>query len=101
MAEQAPVAEKKVYRSPQHKLVRFFEKSRNQWKAKCLTAKATVRRLKNRAHWLKQSRDAWKNRSQDLARRVRELEAQTLEQQQDIETLKKNLRLPPLRAKTS
>jgi len=37
------------YKSPQRKLVRFFEKSRDQWKAKCQTAKFTVKRLQNLA----------------------------------------------------
>ena len=80
----------KTYRSPRRILVRFFEKSRNQWKAKCLEAKATLRRVKNRAKWLEQSRDQWKARAQALAHRVQELEAHTVEQQRDIEAAKKN-----------
>ncbi len=83
-------SEKKAYRSPQRKLVVFFEKSRNQWKTKCLESKATLRRIKNRAKWLEQSRDQWKARAQALAHRVQELEASTATQQHDIEALKKS-----------
>jgi hypothetical protein len=28
------------YKSPRHKLTKFFEKSRDQWKEKCLKAKS-------------------------------------------------------------
>ncbi len=83
-------AEKTAYRSPQRKLVVFFEKSRNQWKTNCLEAKSTLRRIKNRAKWLEQSRDQWKARAQALAHRVQELEASTATQQRDIEALKKS-----------
>lgn len=83
-------AEKQTYRSPQRKLVVFFEKSRNQWKTKCLEAKAALRRLKNRAKWLEQSRDQWKARAQALAHRVQELEVQTAKQQRDMDALKKS-----------
>ena len=86
--------EPKQYRSPRHKLLKFFEKSRNQWKAKCLEAKANVRQVTNRATWLAQSRDAWKARSQAQAARIRELEGQIRDQQQTIQTLKKSP-LPP------
>jgi hypothetical protein len=77
-AQEVPTGQK-TYRSPQRILVRFFEKSRNQWKAKCLEAKASLRHFKNRAKWLEQSRDQWKTRAHLLAQRVHELEAQAAE----------------------
>lgn len=77
---------KKTYRSPQRILVRFFEKSRDQWKTKCLDAKAALRRFKNRAKWLEISRNQWRTRAQALPHRVRELETQNAEQQHVIET---------------
>ncbi len=87
--------DKKTYRSPQRILVRFFEKSRDQWKAKCLEAKATLHRIKNRATWLEHSRDQWKARAQALAHRVKALEAQTTTQDRAIAALKKNRSPPP------
>jgi chromosome segregation ATPase len=89
-AHSIPSDTNKTYRSPRRILVRFFEKSRNQWKVKCLEAKAALRRIKSRAKWLEQSRDHWKARAQTLAHRVQELEAQTATQQHDIEALKKS-----------
>jgi predicted nucleic acid-binding Zn-ribbon protein len=48
------------YRSPQSKLVRFFEKSRNGWKAKCQSAKRKAKALSNHVAALKKSRHRWK-----------------------------------------
>ncbi|MBM3130865.1 MAG: hypothetical protein FJ009_19835 [Chloroflexi bacterium] len=50
----------KTYTSPQRKLLRFFEKSRNQWKTKCRDAKSKVKRLSERVRFLEESRDRWK-----------------------------------------
>ena len=83
------------YRSPQRKLVRFFEKSRNQWKAKCRDAKRLVRRLKNRAAWLEHSRDTWKARAMQLRQRVHELEGELAHCDEAGETLKKTGSSPP------
>jgi hypothetical protein len=58
------------YKSPQYKLVRFFEKSRTQWKAKCRAAKATIKVLKNRIEFLEESRQRWKRRAQALEQEV-------------------------------
>lgn len=54
------------YSSPPRKLLRFFLKSRDQWKAKCKSAKATVKRLENRVRFLEKSKDEWKSRAQGL-----------------------------------
>lgn len=89
------------FRSPRHKLLKFFEKSRNQWKTKCLEAKATLRQVKNRANWLARSRDSWKLRAHELKQRVRELEAETRRQQSEIATLKKSPSSPKLPLKPS
>lgn len=62
----------KEYKSPIHKLLPFFERSRDRWKEKCMTAKSAVKQLKNRTAQLSRSRQRWK----ELAReRGRELEA--------------------------
>jgi predicted nuclease with TOPRIM domain len=82
------------YRSPQRKLVRFFEKSRNQWKAKCRDAKRMVRRLKNRAAWLEHSRDTWKIRAMQLRQRVHELETELAHRDEARTSLKKT-EFPP------
>jgi hypothetical protein len=45
------------YTSPPRKLIRFFHKSRDQWKAKCQEAKVVVKRLENRVRFLEKSKD--------------------------------------------
>jgi hypothetical protein len=58
------------YKSPQYKLVRLFDQSRRQWKAKCRAAKATIKVLKNRIGFLEESRARWKRRAQALEQEV-------------------------------
>jgi hypothetical protein len=48
------------YRSPISKLLRFFRRSRDQWKAKCQAAKKENNSLKIRLAKMKESRDRWK-----------------------------------------
>lgn len=48
------------YRSPVAKLLRFFCRSRDQWKDKCKTAKRENKSLKTRLAKMKESRDRWK-----------------------------------------
>ncbi len=64
------------YSSPPRKLIRFFEKSRDQWKSKCQTAKATVKRLQNRVRFLERSKAQWKERAQQLEAEVARLRVQ-------------------------
>src|SRR5215510_4858778 len=58
------------YKSPQYKLIRLFDQSRRQWKAKCRAAKATIKVLKNRTGFLEESRVRWKRRAQALEQEV-------------------------------
>ena len=60
------VAEPLPYRSPIRKLLRFFERSRDQWKEKCQQAKRENNSLKIRLAAMKQSRDRWKAKSKEL-----------------------------------
>ena len=69
------MAQGEPYKSPQRKLVRFFEKSRTQWKAKCRVAKATIKVLKNRLQFLEESKARWKRRAQALEAEVARLRA--------------------------
>lgn len=65
----------KVYKSPVRKLAWIFEKSRDQWKAKCREAKKMVKYLKNRVRFLEESRDRWKNRAQELEAQMKKMES--------------------------
>ena len=64
------------YTSPPRKLIRFFLKSRDQWKAKCQGAKATVKRLENRVRFLEKSKDNWKAKTKSLEAENARLKAQ-------------------------
>jgi septal ring factor EnvC (AmiA/AmiB activator) len=78
----------KVYISPTKKLVRFFETSRDDWKAKCRTAKVRLKRHKQRVRRLEQSRDQWKQRVTDLEAEVARLKAREHALEQTVAALK-------------
>ena len=79
----------KTYKSPIRKLVRFFEKSRDQWKAKCLEAKATAKGLKHRIGYLEQSKMEWKTKAKELEKELARMKAQQ-NRAQSLEDDKKN-----------
>jgi cell shape-determining protein MreC len=79
----------KTYKSPVRKLVRFFEKSRDQWKAKCLEAKATAKGLKHRIGYLEQSKMEWKTKAKELKQELARMKAQQ-NRAQSLEDDKKN-----------
>lgn len=81
----------KTYKSPQRKLVVFFEKSRNQWKAKCREAKKSLKLLKNKIRFLEKSKNYWKNRVKDLEDELARLKANEQAKQEELNLLKKKL----------
>ena len=88
-----PQANDLPYSSPPRKLLRFFLKSRDQWKAKCQRAKATVKRLENRVRFLEKSKAQWKAKAQALEKENAHLKAQAQEEARQEEApiaLKKN-----------
>jgi hypothetical protein len=58
--------EVKEYRSPQYKLVRFFERSRNNWKRKSHSRKVLIKRLTSRLQKMRVGRDRWRERAAAL-----------------------------------
>jgi len=82
--------EQKTYKSPLRKLVRFFQKSRDQWKAKCLDAKATAKGLKHRIRYLEQSKEEWKTKAKELEQELARITAQQ-NRPQSLEDDKKRL----------
>jgi hypothetical protein len=62
------------YRSPVRKLLAFFEKSRDAWKAKHHAVKVALKREQNQARAVEKSRAAWRTRAEAAEERVRELE---------------------------
>lgn len=88
-------SEAKSYKSPQRKLVSFFEKSRNQWKARCHKAKSKVKQLKNKVRFLEESRQQWKNRTKELERELAQMKAKEQAREREEKELKKNPRQEP------
>ncbi len=80
----------KCYKSPQRKLVSFFERSRDQWKAKCIETKSMLKRLKNRVRFLEKSKEYWKSRVKELEQELAELRTQERVREQECVSVKKN-----------
>jgi hypothetical protein len=72
--------ETREFRSPQRKLVRFFERSRDQWKRKYLAAKQRGKLLANQVRAVEKSREQWRDQAEAANQRVRELEQVLAEQ---------------------
>lgn len=69
-------ADRKPYKSPQRKLVKFFAKSRDQWKGKCREAKAGLKKLKRKLQGGQESQQRWKSRVKALEGELARLHAE-------------------------
>ena len=70
-----------AYKSPQRKLVNFFERSRNNWKAKHAGAKGKLKQLEHRVRYLEKSKAHYKAEVKELKRKLGQSQ-QTLEREQ-------------------
>ena len=80
---------RKTYKSPRRKLVRFFEKSRDQWKTKHHQAKADVKRLTNRVRFLERSKANLQKQVAELQQALAQHQAQEQALAQNLETQQK------------
>jgi hypothetical protein len=78
----------KEYKSSVRKLARFFEKSRDQWKAKCREAKRMIRLLKSRIRFLEKSRERWRQKAREMEQKLTEAEARERELKEKLEAVK-------------
>ena len=78
------------YKSPKSKLVRFFRKSRDQWKAKARESKAVIKRLKNRVVFLERSKGRLQSKVTELEQALSRLKTEARERAEELEELKKN-----------
>jgi len=60
------------FRSPISKLLRFFRRSRDQWKEKCKAAKREKKSLKYRLAKMTESRDRWKAKARSIGKDIQE-----------------------------
>ena len=78
----------KIYKSPVRKLVRFFEKSRGQWKAKSRAAKTKIKRLVKRVQDMGASRARWKQRVKELEAELAKANTKCRDLEQEVSALK-------------
>jgi hypothetical protein len=74
MLDKESKPEEKLYRSPTRKLIRFFEESRDKWKAKCVDAKYRVKLLTNKIRYLEMRKADLSNRVKALDKELEELQ---------------------------
>lgn len=67
--------ETQEFKSPPRKLIRFFQRSRDQWKQKHHEVKRACKKLGTQVAAVEKSRRLWRTRAKRLEARVRELEA--------------------------
>jgi len=79
------------HKSPLRKLVKFFEQSRDNWKAKYQKIKKENKQLKNQNYKLKLSQQKWKVEAFELRKQLSNSAIQT----NDLEDTKKNRKIPP------
>jgi chromosome segregation ATPase len=84
---------KKTYSSPQRKLVKFFERSRDQWQAKARAAKPGLKRLGTRLRRLERSKAAYEHQLVALQTQLAEWQAKHAQTARELEELKKNRRV--------
>lgn len=72
--------ESKAFKSPVKKLARFFERSRDGWKAKHHTLKQQLKKLSNQVRAVEKSRAHWREVAQQERWRVQELSRELREQ---------------------
>jgi chromosome segregation ATPase len=82
-------ASEKSYTSPQRKLVKFFERSRDRWKAKSREAKTALKRLGTRLRRSERRNAEYQQQLAALQRQVREWQARQAQTAEELEAIKK------------
>jgi predicted nucleic acid-binding Zn-ribbon protein len=86
----------KSYTSPQRKLVKFFEHSRDRWKAKSRATKTVLKRLGTRLGRVERRNAAYQDQVTALHTQVAEWQAKHEQTVRELEELKK--KYPGIRA---
>jgi len=71
--------QEKTYKSPLKKLVKFFEKSRDNWKNKYVEKKIELKRALNQINDLKKRKEMWKDRAIEAENKLKEMEKDSAE----------------------
>ena len=62
------------FKSPVRKLLSFFRRSRDRWKAKSLDLKQQLKKEQNQVRAVTKSRAAWRDKARAANRQVQELQ---------------------------
>lgn len=81
--------ERREYSTPARVQAWFLQRSRDNWKKKYMGVKADAKRLQNCVNDVSNSREHWRQQTEQLTRRVKELEAANAELQRQLEAQKK------------
>ena len=81
------------YSTPARVQAWFLQRSRDNWKHKYMDVKADAKRLQNCVNDVSKSREHWRQQTEQLTRRVKELEAANAELQRQLEAQKKTAAL--------
>lgn len=81
----------KSYTSPQRKLVKFFEHSRDRWKAKSREAKTVLKRLGTQLRRVERSNADYQQQLAALQTQVAEWQAKQARTADELEALKKSI----------
>lgn len=79
------------YKSPLRKLVKFFEKSRDEWKQKSMKNKAENQRLKRKINTLLADKEKWKAEAILLRRELKAVKQQASVQESELDEIKKTV----------
>ena len=96
------------YKSPPHKLIKFFKESRDSWKITAKERRREIRDLKARIRDLEISRDLWKEKAkttieqvettkdelQEVTQALNEAKADQVLLRKECDDLKKKLKRP-------
>jgi chromosome segregation ATPase len=63
-----------IWKSPLRKLVRFFRRSRDRWKAKYAAKKQQYKLMSNQVRAVEKSRAKWKQVAEEAQQQVRRLQ---------------------------
>ncbi len=87
--KQKNKATKKEYKSPQQKLLHFFNKSRDKWKEKCRTTKYNLKLRQNKIRYLEKIRTEMKETIAELENELEQMKKKEMEHNKESEQVKK------------
>jgi len=79
----------KTFKSPKMKLIRFFERSRNKWKARAKDATYKIKLLTKKIKYLEQNKISQKERINQLESELQKIKDREKQTQNQIDQIKK------------